>query len=61
MDTSTKYIELKNKIEADLILLTKKLEKHRISFEKNNTNWGYVGDLEYFSKKIEEIVNSFSS
>lgn len=56
MDTSTKYNELKTKIENDLTTLSQKLEKHQNSFEKNKTNWGYVGDLKYISKKISEIT-----
>ena len=60
MDTSTKYYELKTKIEKDLTILNQKLEKHQNSFEKNKSNWGYVGDLEYISKKISEITRFIS-
>jgi hypothetical protein len=60
MDTSTKYYELKTKIEKDLTILNQKLEKHQNSFEMNKSNWGYVGDLEYISKKISEITSFIS-
>lgn len=60
MSTSTKYNELKTKIEKDLIILTGKLEKHQISFEKNKTNWGFIGDLEYVSNKLNEITGFMS-
>ena len=60
MDTSTKYYELKTKIEKDLTILNQKLEKHQNSFEMNKSNWGYVGDLEYINKKISEITSFIS-
>lgn len=60
MDTATKYYELKTNIEKDLTILTQKLEKHQNSFEKNKSNWGYVGDLEYIRKKISEITSFIS-
>lgn len=56
MNTSTKYNQLMIKIENDLILLYEKLKKHQKEFNKDSSNWGYVGDLEYVSNEIDEVV-----
>jgi len=45
-----------DKIENDLILLYEKLKNHQKEFNKNNTNWGFIGDLEYVSNEIDEVV-----
>jgi hypothetical protein len=44
------------KIENDLILLKRKLQKHQNDFNKNPHNWGFIGDLEYVSNQIDEVV-----
>lgn len=43
-------------IENDLILLSEKLKKHEIDFNRNPDNWGYIGDLEHVSSEINEVV-----
>lgn len=60
MDTSTKYNQLMEKIENDLILLYEKLKNHQKEFNKNNSNWGVIGDLEYVSNEIDEILKFFN-
>ncbi len=60
MDTSTKYNQLISKIEDDLILLYEKLKKHQKIFNNDNSNWGYIGDLEYVSNEIDEVVRFFN-
>ena len=57
MNTSTKYYQLMIKIENDLILLKRKLKKHQTDFNKNPHNWGFIGDLEYVSNEVDEVVN----
>ena len=56
MNTSTKYNQLMEKIENDLILLYEKLKNHQKEFNKDSSNWGYVGDLEYVRNEIDEVV-----
>jgi hypothetical protein len=56
MSTSTKYNQLMIKIENDLILLKEKLKKHQTDFNLNPNNWGYIGDLEYVSNEIDEVM-----
>ena len=56
MTTSTKYNQLMIKIENDLILLKRKLKKHQTDFNKNPHNWGFIGDLEYVSNEVDEVV-----
>jgi len=55
MNTSKRYNELMIKLEKDLILLNDKLKKHQSDFNKNPTNWGYVGDLGFVSERIDEV------
>ncbi len=61
MNTSTKYNQLMIKIENDLILLKEKIKKHQKDFNRNNTNWGFIGDLEYVSNEIDEVVKFFNN
>ena len=56
MNTSTKYNQLMIKIENDLILLKRKLKKHQTDFNQNPHTWGFIGDLEYVSNEIAEVV-----
>ena len=56
MGLSNRYSELMIKIENDLIQLKEKLKKHQIDFNRNPDNWGYIGDLEYVSSEIDEVV-----
>lgn len=56
MSTSTEYNQLMIKIENDLILLKRKLKKHQTDFNQNPHNWGFIGDLEYVSNEIAEVV-----
>ena len=60
MDTSTKYNQLISKIEDDLILLYDKLKNHQKEFNNDNSNWGYIGDLEYVSNEIDKVVRFFN-
>ena len=57
MNAQTKYTELMNKLENDLILLNEKLKKHQTSFNQEPSNWGYVGELGFVSEKIDEVLN----
>ncbi len=50
-----------DKIENDLTLLKEKLKKHQKDFNRNNTNWGFIGDLEYVSNEIDEVVKFFNN
>ena len=55
MNTETKYKELKDKVENNLVLLNQKLRRHQKDFEQNPTNWGFVGDIEYINSRLNEI------
>jgi hypothetical protein len=50
-----------DKIENDLTLLKEKLKKHQSDFNVNPHNWGYIGDLEYVSNEIDEVVKFFNN
>lgn len=60
MDTTTKYNQLISKIEDDLILLSEKLKEHQTLFNNDSSNWGYIGDLEYVSNEIDEVLRFFN-
>lgn len=60
MNTSTKYNQLMDKIENNLILLYENLKNHQKDFNRNNTNWGFIGDLENVSNEIDEVVKFFN-
>jgi hypothetical protein len=52
-----KYKGKANEIDQKIKLLQEKLEKHKIDFEINSTNWGYIGDLSYINEKLDEVVS----
>ena len=35
--------------------ITKKVKKHKANFDKDDKDWGYVGDLESVKTKLQEI------
>ena len=43
-------------INSKLKILKHKIKNHKIQFEKNSSNWGYVGDLSYINIELENIV-----
>jgi hypothetical protein len=47
-----------DEIEKNLNQLKKKLKKHQSDFKREQTNWGYVGDLTYINERLAEL-NSF--
>ena len=53
--TTKKYIEKSDEIGKKIKLLQKKLLLHKKDFNKNTSNWGYIGDLTYINDKLEEI------
>lgn len=59
MNTETQYKDLQDKIESNIILLQEKLKEHKIKFENNPTNWGYIGDLTYLNTRLDNILESF--
>ena len=56
MNTESKYKELKDKVENNLVRIKQKLRKHQEDFKQKPTNWGFVGDIEYISNKLDEIT-----
>jgi hypothetical protein len=53
--TTKKYSEKSDEIGKKIKLLEKKLLLHKNYFNKNTSNWGYIGDLSYIIEKIDEI------
>jgi hypothetical protein len=56
METKKKYTKHLDEIKKKIEILKEKLEKHQIEFEKNPSNWGYVGDVSYINEKLEEVI-----
>jgi len=54
-----RYEDQYDKFEDFMKRITKKIKKHKANFLKNNTDWGYVGDLEYANGKLKEIAANF--
>jgi hypothetical protein len=53
-----RYSYHSEEIEKNLKQLKKKLKKHQSDFKREQTNWGYVGDLTYINERLAEL-NSF--
>jgi hypothetical protein len=53
-----RYSYHSEEIEKNLNQLKKKLKKHQSDFKREQTNWGYVGDLTYINERLAEL-NSF--
>ena len=56
--TIERYSYHSEEIEKNLNQLKKKLKKHQSDFKKEQTNWGFIGDLAYVNEKLVEI-NAF--
>lgn len=56
METIKRYNKHQEEIESKIDLLTEKLKKHKTQFENNTSNWGFVGDIDYINKKLDEIL-----
>ena len=52
------YEKKQLKIQSKLELLKNKLSDHNKKFKKNNTYWGYLGDMEYIESSLDEILKS---
>ena len=59
MNAKSRYKENLKEIEKNITLLRVKLKRHKCGFRENETNWGYVGDLSYINKELEEINKFF--
>lgn len=57
MDLKTKYETKSKEIEQKLSKMKVIIKKHKRQFEKNSTNWGYLGDLIYLEDKLDEMIN----
>ncbi len=56
METIKRYKQHQLEINTKIDLLKDKLKKHNIEFEENNSNWGYIGDIDYINNKLNEIL-----
>lgn len=56
METIKRYNKHQEEIKSKIDLLTEKLKKHKTQFENNTSNWGFVGDIDYINKKLDEIL-----
>jgi len=50
-----RYSYHSEEIEKNLKQLKKKLKKHQSDFKREQTNWGYVGDLTYINERLAEL------
>ena len=55
MDTEIKYAEKQKQIKGELVILQKKLKQHQVSYNKNTTNWGCVGDLAHILEQLKQL------
>lgn len=56
METIKRYNKHQEEIKSKIDLLTEKLKQHKTQFENNTSNWGFVGDIEYVSNNLDEIL-----
>ncbi len=56
METIKKYNKHQLEVNSKIDILKDKLKKHQSQFEENNSNWGYVGDIDYINNKLNEIL-----
>ena len=61
METIKKYNKHQLEVNIKIDILKVKLKKHKSQFEENNSNWGYIGDIDYINKKLDEILEFFNS
>jgi hypothetical protein len=45
-----------DEINSKLKELKTKIKKHKAQFEKNNSNWGFVGDLSHINTELDNLV-----
>ena len=57
MDLKEKYYTKSREIEQKLSKMKVIIKKHKLHFEKNSTNWGYLGDLINLENKLDEMIN----
>lgn len=53
--TQKSYIMQSNLIKVELTKLQTKLKAHKALFEKDNLNWGFIGDLSHIKNKLIEL------
>ena len=56
-ELKTKYQSKNKEIQKKVSSLMKKLETHQQGFNKDNVNWGYLGDLCYINDKLDEVLS----
>lgn len=54
------YDALSNVIQKQLGILGKRLKAHKSTMTHDPLNWGFAGDLDYVSEKLDEILASFN-
>jgi len=50
------YKRRSQEIAKFLTTLDKQLKKHAQDFKKNETNWGYVGDLGHIAEELKDLA-----
>jgi hypothetical protein len=56
MMAKERYDQLRKEIELNLELFKMKLDKHQQSFNSDDGNWGYVGDISAYNERLKEIL-----
>lgn len=54
-DAKTRYKKNQTEIAKKIKTLQDKLKKHAAQFEKDNKNWGYVGDVGYINEQLDAL------
>jgi hypothetical protein len=49
------YQKQQTEITEQIVLLKKKLKKHSVSFNKTQSNWSFVGDLNHVLENVKEL------
>ncbi|HTA84526.1 MAG TPA: hypothetical protein VK783_16400 [Bacteroidia bacterium] len=55
MEAEIKYAEKQNQIKSELVMLQEKLQRHQVSYNKNTTNWGCIGDLGHILEQLKQL------
>ncbi len=57
MSLNEQYSKQEDSIRKSLNLLESKINSHRVDFNNNPDNWGYVADLVHIEKSLKDIID----
>ncbi len=57
MSLNEQYSKEEDSIRKSLNLLESKVKSHRVDFNNNPNDWGYVSDLVHIEKSLKDIID----